>query len=175
MTCLGVDGAQTSYDPRFIKSVIGGRAHEHSALRSFYGITSDADLNTPQSHRLFEAASPITYASSGDPPVILFYREPNAPLPADARPGEGIHHPRFGEALKAKLDPLGVECILRHSVDFPKQDDPNEVMFREMLTFVRKHSNLRRINADQTRRKAVAGAVFKSTSLRVLDCVRTAD
>ena len=53
VTCLGVDGAQTSYDPRFIKSVIGGRAHEHSALRSFYGITSDADLNTPQSHRAF--------------------------------------------------------------------------------------------------------------------------
>ena len=31
--CVGVDGAQTSYDPRFIKSLIGGRAHEHSALR----------------------------------------------------------------------------------------------------------------------------------------------
>ena len=30
--CLAVDGAQTSYDPRFIKSLIGGRAHEHAAL-----------------------------------------------------------------------------------------------------------------------------------------------
>ena len=80
-------------------------------------------------------ASPLTYASAGDPPVILFYKEPNVPLPADAKPGEGIHHPRFGEALKSKLDPLGVECILRHSADYPKQDDPNEVMFREMLEF----------------------------------------
>ena len=135
VTCLGVDGAQTSYDPRFIKSLIGGRAHEHSALKSFYGITSDADLETPRSHQLFEAASPLTYASAGDPPVILFYKEPNAPLPAEAKPGEGIHHPRFGEALKSKLDPLRVECILRHSADFPKQDDPNEVMFREMVAF----------------------------------------
>jgi acetyl esterase len=137
VTCLGVDGAQTSYDPRFIKSLIGGRAHEHSALRSFYGITSDAEFDTPQSHRLFEAASPIMYASAGDPPVILFYTEPNAPLPADAEPGVGIHHPRFGEALKAKLDPLRIECTLRHSADFPKQEDPNEVMFREMMEFFR--------------------------------------
>ena len=45
---------------------------------------------------------------------MLFYSEPDAPLAADARPGEGIHHPRFGAALKAKLDPLGVECTVRH-------------------------------------------------------------
>ncbi len=38
VACLGVDGAQTSYDPRFIKRVIGGRAHEHSALKSFFGL-----------------------------------------------------------------------------------------------------------------------------------------
>ena len=135
VTCLGVDGAQTSYDPRFIKSLIGGRTHEHSALKSFYGITSDADLDTPRSHQLFEAASPLTYVSTDDPPVILFYWEPNAPLPAGAKPGEGIHHPRFGEALKSKLDALHVECVLRHIADYPKQDDPNDVMFREMLEF----------------------------------------
>jgi acetyl esterase len=135
VTCLGVDGAQTSYDPRFIKSLIGGRAHEHSALKAFYGITSDAELDTPKAHELFEAASPLTYASAGDPPVILFYKEPNVPLTADARPGEGIHHPRFGEALKSKLGPLQVECVLRHSADFPRQVDPNEMMFGEMLEF----------------------------------------
>jgi acetyl esterase len=150
VACLGVDGAQTSYDPRFIKSLIGGRAHEHSALKSFYGITSDAELDTPRVHELFEAASPLTYASAGDPPVILFYKEPNAPLPADARPGEGIHHPRFGEALKSKLDPLQVECVLRHSADFPKQDDPDEVMFGEMLKFFeRQFDKSRRLVPEQ--------------------------
>ena len=46
--CLGVDGAQTSYDPRFIKSLIGGRAHEHPALRWFYGIKSDAEADSPR-------------------------------------------------------------------------------------------------------------------------------
>jgi acetyl esterase len=136
--CSGVDGAQTSYDPRFIKRVIGGRAHEHSALKPFYAIP-DADLGTPKAHRLFEEASPINHATAGDPPVILFYTEPDEPLPADARPGQGIHHPRFGAALKAKVAPMGIECIVRHARDFPVQDDPEEAMFREMVEFFGRH------------------------------------
>ena len=44
LTCVGVDGAQTSYDPRFIKALIGGRAHEHPALPLFYGISSESDV-----------------------------------------------------------------------------------------------------------------------------------
>ena len=73
--------------------------------------------NRPVANRLrfFEAASPLTYVSTDDPPVILFYREPNAPRPAGAKPREGTHHHPLGEARKSKLDPLHVECILRHT------------------------------------------------------------
>ncbi len=138
MACLGVDGAQTSYDPRFIKRVVGGRAHEHPALVPFYGL-AESDLGTPRAHRVFEDASPIHHASAGDPPVILFYAEPDEPLPADARPGQGIHHPRFGASLKARLDELGVECVVRHARDFPDDDDPDEAMFREMVDFFARH------------------------------------
>jgi acetyl esterase/lipase len=133
--CLGVDGAQTSYDPRFIKSLIGGRAHEHPALRWFYGIKSEAEADSPRAQKMYEAASPINYVTSDDPPVIMFYAEPDAPLPADAKAGQGIHHPRFGRALKSKLDSLGVECIVEHWADFPKRDDPVEEMCREMTSF----------------------------------------
>ena len=133
--CLGVDGAQTSYDPRFIKSLIGGRAHEHPALCWFYGIKSDAEADSPRAQKLYEEASPINFVTSDDPPVIMFYAEPDAPLPADAKAGQGIHHPRFGRALKSKLDPLGVECIVRHWGDFPKADEPVEDMCRDMTRF----------------------------------------
>ena len=119
--------------------MIGGRAHEHPALRDFYGIKSDAEMDSPRIHKLFEEASPMNYVSSDDPPVILFYAEPDEPLSAAAKPGQGIHHPRFGKALKSKLDPLGVECILRHWKDYPVQDDPNEYMCREMTRFFARH------------------------------------
>jgi len=133
--CLGVDGAQTSYDPRFIKALIGGRTAEHSALRPFFGIKSDSDLTEPRTIKLFEDASPLNHASTDDPPVVLFYKEPNEPLPPNAKPGSGIHHPRFGTALKGKLDKLGVECILHHQDEYPSEADPDEAEYRDMVDF----------------------------------------
>jgi acetyl esterase len=157
LTCLGVDGAQTSYDPRFIKQIVGGRAHEHSALKPFYGL-SDSELDTPRAHKLYEAASPINHATAGDPPVILFYTEPDEPLPANAKPGQGIHHPRFGAALKAKLDPMGVECLVRHSRDFPKLEDPREREYREMTDFfVRQFTKDSQIKVGSSQRSRSAG------------------
>jgi acetyl esterase/lipase len=138
LACIGVDGAQSSYDPRFIRQVVGGRAHEHAALPLFFGL-SDSERDSPKAHKLYEAASPINLATTGDPPVYLFYEEPDEPLPPDAQPGQGIHHPRFGAALKAKLDPLGVECILRHAKDLPETDHPKPAMFREMIAFFLRH------------------------------------
>jgi acetyl esterase/lipase len=135
LTCVGVDGAQTSYDPRFIKALIGGRAHEHPALPLFYGISSEPDRDSLRVHKLYEEASPLNHVSADDPPAILFYAEPKGPLPADAKPGQGIHHPRFGEALKAQLDPLKIECNLHHGSDYPKDIDPIDGMCRDMTEF----------------------------------------
>jgi acetyl esterase/lipase len=135
LSCMGVVGAQTSYDPRFIKQTIGGRAHEHVALRALFGVKTDADATSSETHRLYEEASPLNHVSADDPPVILFYSEPNSPLPVDARPGQGIHHPRFGAALKARLSPLGVECLLRHGDDYRGQEHPEAMMYRDLVGF----------------------------------------
>jgi len=139
LACMGVVGAQTSYDPRFIKQLIGGRAHEHVALKPLFGVSSPAESDTPRIHRLYEEASPLNHVSSDDPPVILFYSEPNAPLSPAARPGAGIHHPRFGAALKAMLDPLDVECILRHNDDYRGQEHPEQAMYQDLVGFFAKH------------------------------------
>jgi acetyl esterase/lipase len=139
LACLGLVGAQTSYDPRFIKQLIGGRAHEHVALRPLFGVTSDSVAESPKVHRLYEEASPLNHVSADDPPVLLFYGEPDTPLPPDARPGRGIHHPRFGAALKAMLDPLGVECILRHNDDYRASEHPEEAMYSDLVGFFARH------------------------------------
>ena len=139
LACMGTVGAQTSYDPRFIKELIGGRAHEHVALRSLFGVTSDAEADTPRLHRLYEASSPLNLVSSDDPPVILFYSEPNADLPPDAQAGVGIHHPRFGLALKSRLDALGVECILRHHDDYRGREHPEQDMYSDLVGFFAAH------------------------------------
>jgi acetyl esterase/lipase len=135
LSCAAVLGAQSSYDPRWIEKTIGGKAHEHPALAPFYGLRGD-ELDTPKAHKLYEAASPINFVSRDDPPVFLFYAEPKGPLPADAKPGQGIHHPKFGDALKEKLDPLKVECVLRHRDDYKGKPDSRN---RDMVEFLVKH------------------------------------
>jgi acetyl esterase len=134
LTCMAVLGAQSTYDPRVIKKLIGGRAHEHPALEGFYGLKSN-ELDTPMAHKLYEAASPINHLSADDPPVYAFYSEPKGPLPADAKPGQGIHHINFGHFLKETMDKLKIECVVRHRDDVA---DPTP----EIVEFFKKHFRL---------------------------------
>jgi acetyl esterase len=138
LSCAAVLGAQASYDPRWIKKHVGGRAHEHPALPQLYGLKA-GELDSPKAHKLYDEAAPINYITKDDPPVFLFYSEPKGPLPADAAPGQGIHHPRFGEALKAKLDPLKIECVVRHRDDYKGKPNPGAERNEEMVAFLVKH------------------------------------
>jgi acetyl esterase/lipase len=131
LSCMAVQGAQSTYDPRVIKEIVGGRAHEHPALPDFYGLKPD-ELNSPKAHKVYVDASPITHLSPGDPPAWMFYSEPRGPLPNDARPGQGIHHINFGTDLKERMDKLGIECIVRHA-------DERVDQTKEMVAFFKKY------------------------------------
>jgi hypothetical protein len=86
---------------------------------------------------MYRDAAPITYLTPDDPPVLAIYSEPHGPLPADAKPGQGIHHPKFGEILKAKMDKFGIECVLKHRDDY--QGEPQQQMYRDIVEFFKKH------------------------------------
>jgi acetyl esterase len=130
LKCMAVQGAQSSYDPRVIKEWVGEAASKHPALQGFYGLKSD-ELDTPEAHKLYEAASAINYLTKDDPPVYAFYAEARK-IPPDAKPGQGIHHINFGLRLKEKMDKLGIECTVRHRDEGAKADE-------EMVKFFVKH------------------------------------
>jgi carboxylesterase type B len=140
LSCMVVFGAQSTYDPREIKRLIGGRAHEHPALEGFYGLKAD-ELDSEKAHKMYEAAAPINYLTNDDPPVYALYNEPRGPLPADARPGQGIHHINFGTYLKEKMDALGIECVIRHQ-------DENPNIAQETIAFLKKHFRLEKGSAS---------------------------
>lgn len=131
LLCAGSQGGQSSYNPFQIREWIGGRAWEAPALVQLYGLKSVADFEKPENLAPFEDASPITHLTKDAPPIVMVYTEPEEPLPAGARPGEGIHHPRFGRFLKEKMDALGIECVFRNTQD-GQQPHPN-IVFREFL------------------------------------------
>lgn len=134
LRCMAVFGAQSTYDPRRIREWVGEAAARHPALLGFYGLTRD-EVDTPRAHQLYQDASPITHLTADDPPVFLFYNEPDTPLPPNAPDGAGIHHPNFGRKLKERMDALRIECVLRLQSDYSSHD----AVFEEVTAFLVKH------------------------------------
>jgi acetyl esterase len=130
LSCMVVFGAQSSYDPRVIKKLVGGRAHEHPALPGFYGLKPE-EYETEKAYKLYEAASAISYLTGDDPPVYAYYNEARQ-LPENPRPGQGIHSINFGTYLKEKMGALGIECVVRHEDEHPD-------LAKETIAFLKKH------------------------------------
>jgi acetyl esterase/lipase len=110
-------GGQSSYDPLQIREWLGGRAWEHPAFLPFYAVKSSADFEKPAVRKLAADASVINHLTKDDPPVFMIYNEPDKPLSQDSVPGTGIHHPKFGQILKEKMDAVGIEAVYRHMGD----------------------------------------------------------
>ena len=99
--------AQASYDPRWIRDHIGGKAHQHDAIAKLYGLPPE-ESDSEKAHRLYEEAAPIHHLTKDDPPVYLTYEGPD--------PGR-IHSSKFGEILKAEMDKLAIPCELKVGAD----------------------------------------------------------
>ena len=115
VTCIVPIAGPTNLDPLWIRENMGGPHEVHGSIPRFFGVHDD-DFSRPEKRELIDDASPITHATSDDPPAFLIYggELENLPLPDDASQGVLIHHPYFGKVLKEKLDALEVECHFRY-------------------------------------------------------------
>jgi acetyl esterase/lipase len=144
---VGSIGGQSTYDPIKIKELIGGRAWEHPSLFKIYGL-KDADEAlhpTPAQRRLYDEGSAITWLTKDDPPVFMIYSEADAPLPPDAKPGDGIHHPNFGRMLQKRMDELGIENVfINQDAGKNQLGDP----IRQMVDFFLRHLGVRTVQRN---------------------------
>jgi acetyl esterase/lipase len=113
LTCVAVNNAQSSYDPRFAEKIGLPRPNfeRHSFFLPFYNIKKD-EIDSPRAYKLYEEAAPITYLSKDDPPALLTYSFPDEKVTNQSNLGLVVHHPRFGIALKEQMDKLGIECVV---------------------------------------------------------------
>ena len=58
--------------------------------------------------------APITYLTKDDPPAMLTYSFADEKVTKDSSLNLVVHHPRFGIALKERMDELGIECIVQY-------------------------------------------------------------
>lgn len=133
LSCVGSFGGQPTYDPNVMKAWVGGRVHEHPSIFKCYNIKSIEEIHDPKLQSLFDEVSAITHLTKDDPPVFQYYSQPNRPLPKNARPGQGVHHPIFGLKLKAELDKLKIANEYVHRDNF--RGNP----FLKMLAFFKTH------------------------------------
>lgn len=137
LRAIAVQNAQTSYDPRWIRTNVGPLAANHPALKPFFAL-KPTEMDSPQAHKLYEEASPISYLSADAPPVFIFYSYPGL-TPEDLE----IHSMKFGEALKVKMDALRIECVIKQQTDYKEPGlAPNETpaaAFDDMLSFLAKY------------------------------------
>ena len=130
---VGSQGGQSTYDPNVIKAWVGGRAHEHPSIFKCYGIESIDQITDPKLQPVYDEVSAIKHLTADDPPVFMLYSEADAPMPAGAKPGPGLHHPVFGHKLKAEMDKLGIESVYVHPSDKPP---PQEDMLAHLLKWL---------------------------------------
>ena len=110
LTCMMVSAGQSSYDPRFIRTLFPEfETYKHGALAQLF----DVDLNRldelPETkYRLFEEVSPIHHLTKDDVPAMLSYGGTLDQKVTNVN--VGIHHARFGKVLKEKMDALGIRC-----------------------------------------------------------------
>ncbi len=123
LVAVGSRGGQTTYDPNVIKEWVGGRAHEHPSIFKCYDVESIDQLSDPKLQPLYDEVSAIKHLTSDDPPVYSIYNEADGPLPLNARPGQGIHHPVFAKKLTIEMDKLGIEHVYRHVSNFKGDRD----------------------------------------------------
>ncbi len=132
LTCTAVFNGQTSYDPRFIKTLFPGQSiYQEGALIQLYGVPiAEFDDPKPETAKVFEEISPLHHLSKGDAPALLAYNSDlDTPITNQAI---GIHHPRFGKALKERMDALGIECVFAPGVD-------RASFAGKVLEFVKRH------------------------------------
>jgi acetyl esterase len=139
LTCTAVTNGQTSYDPRFIRELEPGTdTYKVSALAKLFDMDPENLDNLPkEKYKLFEECSPINHLTKDDAPALLIYLDNTLETPITSQ-NVGIHHPRFGKALKEKMDALGIECEVHAGVQRASNEATNLT-----LAFVKKHFGMK--------------------------------
>jgi hypothetical protein len=135
LRCISVFNGQTSYDPRFIRDLFRGTdIYKEPALARLFDVDLNKLDNLPkEKYTLFEFVSSINHLTKGDAPAQLFYdSQLDTPITTQAI---GIHHAKFGQFLKDRMDKLGIESELHTGIARGQTSNLT-------LRFVKKHFGL---------------------------------
>lgn len=141
LQCLAAWEAQTTLDPLAIRDFVAGPTWEIGSIQALCQLPL-AQYDTPLARARFRELAFTEMVGPDSPPTFLYNLTRDLPLTADLPIGPGIHHPVFGRVLKAKMDRVGVECVLRTYEQEQGQradEEINALFQRELAAFVARH------------------------------------
>ena len=122
LTCVAPLHGQSTMDLDWWIENIPGYTKSHRDPYDYFG-TRDPD----KMKRIVDEVSIINHITADDPPVYMLYRmPPDEPYDDTKERGWAIHHVRFGEAMQARLEAVGVEAVLVYpgaQVDYSSTTD----------------------------------------------------
>lgn len=138
--CAVTFAGQTSYDPRFILQLVGGKAHLHPALAQLFGVPVDIwpALDAEAARRVEDGAA-INFLTQDAPPVFALYAIENRPTTDEDDYSFGIHHPAFGFDLKRRMEALGCECAVFNDPQIFVDPDITADSRRQIIEFLERH------------------------------------
>lgn len=122
VTCVAVTEAQTTADPRAIRTLLPGPVWKVQSLQILLRLTPE-QYDDPEQAALLDSLSFLNWVTPDSPPFFLRNMTPDHPLTDELSPNAAIHHPVFGRALRQQMAPQGIECVLRTREDYPGLDD----------------------------------------------------
>jgi acetyl esterase/lipase len=134
VSCVYAIAAQTSYEPAYIKANIPGTAWKHPALAKLFDVKpSEMEHPPAEKTKLMKECAAVELVKSDSPPVYLLYlQDRSVPADAEKNPGATIHHPKFGDLLKEKMDKLGIECDVRVKGEWATNPPPIEFLKKHL-------------------------------------------
>lgn len=135
LTCMAVDQGQSSYDLRFIRDLVPELdTWKCGPLEKLFDIDADELDELPvEKYALMEEVSALPHLTKDDTSPVLLTYVSALDTPVTDR-SIGIHHARFGYALKNAMDELGLSCEVHAGI--PKGNPQRSKL---MSAFIRKH------------------------------------
>jgi pimeloyl-ACP methyl ester carboxylesterase len=133
--CVYAIAGQTSYEPAWIKANIPGDAWKHPALVRLFDL-KEGELENPPAEKtkLMKEYAAIELVNEKSPPVYLLYlQDRSVPKEVPGEKSEGtIHHPKFGDLLKEKMDRLKIQCEVRVKGEWATEPTPIEFLKKHL-------------------------------------------
>ncbi len=112
LTCLAPRAGPISLELGVTGEWLGAPITIHPALAKMFGLSDDAQFDDPEVQAQMTEASPINHLTADDAPTYAMYSLPSTPPGPEATANQVAHSGVYGVHLKAKMDELGIECVL---------------------------------------------------------------